>query len=384
MYQPNEYHEAGQYCIRLENWQLAVHPLTEAIRLGVDTASCHTALGKALLHSGKVEDSVSHLERALALNPNESEARAELVGAHFLLEDLNKAWEMDAKFRESVRSTYLDGARHPALSGPFWNGESLDGKSVLAYMHDGYGDLIQNVRYFHALKEAYDCHTVLLCTPELHRLLGSCEAIDEFYSDGCHVDFRTNHWDLAAHFKEIPDYVPYLSAKPRCVESWRDVIGEGDGFKVGIAWHSGRGWFCRTKSAPLNLFEPLSKVDGVKLFSLQVRAGTEQLAGAKFPVADLGTRFDTKSFDDVAAAIANMDLIISVDTSIAHLAGAMGKQVWTLLPYVPASRWKLTGEAAAMYPTMRLFRQPHYGDWNGVFSSVFTELGSLVSSQLCC
>src|SRR5262249_31407744 len=144
-------------------------------------------------------------------------------------------------------------------------------------------------------------------------------------------------------------------------------------FKIGIAWqgrptHPGD----RNRSIALVQFASLAQLEKVRLFSLQVGRGTEQLAGVvgRFEVTDLGGRFDPTSFQDAAAVMKNLDLIITVDTAIAHLAGALGVPVWVALPVTPDFRWLLQREDSPWYPTMRLFRQTTAGNWNDVFTRI--------------
>ena len=145
--------------------------------------------------------------------------------------------------------------------------------------------------------------------------------------------------------------------------------------KVGIAWQSEpKHPGFHLKSFPLTCFEPLARLDYVHLVSLQVGPGTQELAHAPFPVLDLGSRFDPHSLDDLAAALVNMDLVVTVDTAVAHLAAAMGVATWVVLPYVACWRWLLERTDSPWYPTIRLFRQTAPNDWDGVFKVVAAEL----------
>ncbi len=128
------------------------------------------------------------------------------------------------------------------------------------------------------------------------------------------------------------------------------------------------------RSLPLSYFETLKHVTGVDWFSLQVGPGADQLANAPFPITDLGCSFDPDSLEDLAGALVNLDLVITVDTAVAHLAGALAVPVWTLLPYVPDWRWLMHRQDSPWYPTMRLCRQKHFGDWNGVIAELAREV----------
>src|SRR5262249_7334717 len=153
---------------------------------------------------------------------------------------------------------------------------------------------------------------------------------------------------------------PYLKARPEQVQRWRRELQPLTGFKVGIVWQGSRSHRSdRLRSVPLSQFAPLAHVPKVRLFSLQVEAGTEQLTGtgASVGVIDLGSRLDPASLADAAALVQNLDLVVTVDTALAHLAGALAVPVWVLLPFTPDWRWLLERQDSPWYPTLRLFRQ---------------------------
>jgi hypothetical protein len=173
----------------------------------------------------------------------------------------------------------------------------------------------------------------------------------------------------------VPADVPYLDAEPQLVAAWRRRLGSYPGFKVGIAWQGNPNHRRdRLRSSPLVQFAPLARVPGVHLLSLQKGAGCEQLPAlqGRFPVTDLGSRLD--DFLDTAAVMKSLDLVISVDTAIAHLAGALGVPVWVALPFAPDWRWLLDREDSPWYPTMRLLRQTRPGRWEDVFHRIAEAL----------
>jgi len=158
---------------------------------------------------------------------------------------------------------------------------------------------------------------------------------------------------------------------------WSEELSKVPGFKVGIVWQGSPDNKCdRMRSLPLMEFAPLAGLPGVHLFSLQVGPGREQLAAldSLFAVTDLGSRFDPTSFEDAAAAIMTLDLVVTVDTALAHLAGALGAPVWLVLPFAPDWRWLLGREDSPWYSSMRLFRQARPGDWAEVFERIALEL----------
>jgi hypothetical protein len=173
--------------------------------------------------------------------------------------------------------------------------------------------------------------------------------------------------------RDIPAAIPYLFADPGLVERWRQELGGITGFKIGIAWQGNpKNENNRNRSIPLSCFEPLAGVPGVQLVSLQKEAGVEQLqdVAERFSIRELGSRL--QDFMDTAAVLMNLDLVLTCDTAVAHLAGALGVPVWVALPFVPDWRWLLDRSDSPWYPTMRLFRQQSRGDWQGVFHQIKT------------
>ncbi|MGO8902232.1 MAG: glycosyltransferase family 9 protein, partial [Isosphaeraceae bacterium] len=175
---------------------------------------------------------------------------------------------------------------------------------------------------------------------------------------------------------------PYLSAEPALATQWRDELAGFDGLKIGIAWQGNPDHRKdRHRSFRLARFEILAGVRGVRLFSLQKGPGTEQLAevSGRFPVTDLGGRID--DFMDTAALVRNLDLVITPDTSLAHLAGALGVPVWVTIPFSSDWRWLLDREDTPWYPSMRLFRQSRWGDWDEVFHRMAREISEVAANQ---
>ena len=184
---------------------------------------------------------------------------------------------------------------------------------------------------------------------------------------------------------DIPDRVPYLSARASLVRHWRASLGGGAGFKVGIAWQGSLGYSGdRFRSVPLVQFAPLA-FTGVELISLQRGYGAEQLAAlaGEFAVRDLGDDFDRQhgAFMDTAAVMRSLDLVVTSDTAVAHLAGALGVRGWVALPLSADWRWLRDRDDSPWYPTMRLFRQATFDDWPPVFARMAAELRQLVSAK---
>jgi hypothetical protein len=184
----------------------------------------------------------------------------------------------------------------------------------------------------------------------------------------------------------VPAAVPYLFADERLVAAWRNELAQREGYRVGIAWQGNPSFqLDRLRSIPLQEFEPLARVRGVRLVSLQRHSGLDQLdaLARRFDVERFDDRLDTTSgsFMDTAAVMKNLDLVVTSDTSIAHLAGALGVPTWVVLPSAPDWRWLLHRQDSPWYPTMRLWRQTHRGEWSDVMHQVAAELAHRVAAK---
>ncbi len=190
---------------------------------------------------------------------------------------------------------------------------------------------------------------------------------------------------LGTTLATIPAAIPYMSADPNLVAHWRTELIRQLGsahpeFKVGIAWQGNpRHARDRERSVPWQYFGALARLPGVKLVSLQKGHGTQQVT-AEFATLDLSTQLDNSfAFVDSASVLMNLDLLVTADSALAHLAGALGVPVWLALAFVPDWRWGLEREDSPWYPTMRLFRQTKAGDWQGVFDRIASELRHLAA-----
>jgi hypothetical protein len=280
----------------------------------------------------------------------------------------------------------LVGASRPRrFDRPAWDGSDPAGKTILLHAEQGLGDTIHFARYATLLARR-GARVVLECQPPLKRLLRSLDGVGDVVAQGDLLPGFDLHRPLASmplafntRLATIPADVPYLQAPADAVERLgRRLASSGGAFKVGIVWAGAAGHpNDRKRSVPLELLAPLAGIPNVKLFSLQKGPPAEQLkAPSAPPVEDLARELD--DFADTAAAMHHLDLVVSVDTSAAHLAGALGRPVWTLLPFSPDWRWLLGRADSPWYPTMRLFRQPKLGAWRDLFGEVTSKLRDVV------
>jgi hypothetical protein len=268
---------------------------------------------------------------------------------------------------------------------PLWDSSALEGRTILIHTEQGLGDTLQFIRYVPLVKQRGGT-VIVECPASLGQLLASCAGIDRLIASGAPLPPFDVHAPLLSlprifgtTLANVPAEVPYLSADPALVEYWRSELSSVAGIKIGIAWQGNPRFPADCmRSIPLTHFTPLAQVDGVRLFSLQKGTGSAQLAAVAsyLPVIDLADRLDETSggFMDTAAVMKNLDLVVTSDTSIAHLAGALGVPVWVALALGGDWRFLVGREDSPWYPTMRLFRQTQMGDWDSVFERIAAEL----------
>jgi hypothetical protein len=273
-------------------------------------------------------------------------------------------------------------------------------RTILLHAEQGLGDTLQFIRYA-PLVQQRGGEVVVECQETLLPLLATCPGIDQLVARGAPLPAFDTHAPLLSlpgilgtTLTTIPANIPYLTADPGLREQWRHELsslgdaaplgdaGRRPAFKVGIAWQGNPQYpNDRQRSIPLARFAPLAQLTGVRLFSVQKGPGSEQLVrGANpFPVIDLGSRFG--NFADTAAALVNLDLVVAVDSAVAHCAGALGLPAWVLLPSPSEWRWLRHREDSPWYPTMRLFRQKEPGDWEEVVDRLAGALTALLSVE---
>lgn len=273
--------------------------------------------------------------------------------------------------------------QNPELSAfPRWNGEPTNGEPILIETEQGIGDAIQFAGFAaHLVRLGH--RVQLLTLPMLAPLLRSLPGVEAVVTDARAVEEPApRHWlplmslphVLKMPLERVAFGVPYLCAEPARIAEWKSRMA-GDGLRIGIAWQGNSdNWLDAGRSIPLRAFEPLAAVPGVRLISLQKRPGAEQIDQVPFggQIERIQDE-DDKSADallDTAALIANLDLVVTSDSMIAHLAGALGCRTFVALRRIPDWRWLLDREDSPFYPTVRLFRQQKEGDWHPVFAQI--------------
>jgi tetratricopeptide (TPR) repeat protein len=366
------------------NYEMAVQCITQAIRLHGSYAPFHANLGEAYRKWGKTTEALAAFRRALQLDPELVEAHANQSLPLLLMGDFAAGW------REYEWRWKLAEFTPPPWPQPAWDGSPLAGRTILLYAEQGLGDALQFVRYG-PLVQARGGTVIVMCTQRLIPILSTCAGVDRFVACEGQVppfDVHASLLSLPGIFRSdlttIPADVPYLSVANELVEAWRGVLASDGQFRVGIFWQGNPGYRgdCH-RSFRLSEFAPLAGVAGVRLVSLQKGPGLEQLANVPFAVENLGSRLDEQgaAFWETAAVMKNLDLVVTSDTAIAHLAGALGVRVWLALSFAGDWRWLQGRSDSPWYPTMRLFRQSKFGDWPGVFERMAVELSAIVDGS---
>jgi Tfp pilus assembly protein PilF len=352
--------------------------LRRALALRPDLAVAHNSLGHIRVLQGRPQEALAHLNTALSLDPG------------FVLAHYNRAvvWLKLGRFREGwVEHEWRFAAgvsvRQPVC--PMWDGGPLEGRALLVYTEQGIGDTIQFARFLPVLRRKARRLVVATQLP-VRRLLEGLGCIDAWFPMGeraeidfdVHVAMMSVPALLQIDERSLPRAVPYLFAEPPRVAAWGQAVRRLTGYKVGLCWQ-GNPLFPmdRFRSIPLAAFAPLAAVPGVTLVCLQRGPGTEQIEANRdrVPLAVFPELDRDGPFLGTAAVIQNLDLVITVDTAVAHLAGALGRPVWLLLAANSDWRWLIDRSDSPWYPTMRLFRQRALGDWSTVLAEVAEALG---------
>ncbi len=359
-----------------------------ALALAPNSSEVHENLGGLMISEGRFDAALAHYDAGLRVRPERASAHHNRALTLLSLGEFAAGWD-EFEWRWQVGKL----PQRPPL--PEWDGAPLAGRTILLYFEQGAGDTLQFVRYAPMVKARGG--SVVLAVPErLKSLLSTCPGVDRFLKQneslaGC--DVQAALMGLPRIFKTdletIPADVPYLSAEAQRVEHWRAELASKESapaapFRVGIGWQGNREFSGdRFRSIPLAEFAPLAAVEGVRLVSLQKGFGSEQVAGVDFAVEDLADRLDETggAFWDTAAVIKNLDLVVTSDTSLAHLGGALAAPTWVALPFSPDWRWLLERSDSPWYPTMRLFRQAKLGQWSDVFQRIAAELAQLVAAR---
>ena len=366
----------------------AVEWLFGALELRPDSADALQNVGMNLLRQGKWAEAIAYYERALERQPDFPEVHRNLAYALLCCGDFERGWP-EHEWRLKCRPH--PGAR---INRTFWNGDDFRGRTILLHAEQGYGDTLQFIRFAPMVKRRGG-RVLVLCQTRLLRLIARCPGVDLAFEGSSYVpdcDVHAPLMSLPAIFgttlATLPAEVPYLSVDSVFVEHWRSVLTDALAptgqavppaarpFLIGIAWQgSPANRADHWRSFPMAQYAPLAEVPGVRLISLQIDHGLDQIPalGGRFPIVERPGR-RPRDFLDTAAIMTQLDLVISPCTAVAHLAGGLGVRVWLALCSAGDWRWHVGREDSPWYPTMRVFRQTTFGHWEDVFHQMAETL----------
>ena len=374
----------------LRKFNEAIAAYQRAIELKPDYADACANLGTTLHHSGSFDEGIAALRRAIALAPHHANAHSGLGILLLMRGELGEGFD---EYEWRLRSTERKGPRFPEIP---WQGENLAGKHIYVQAEQGFGDTLQFARYIPFLAKRAGRVTLRVHQQLVTLLRESLPGITVLGDRGDPAPYQCDAVLLSlprlfkTRLETIPAQVPYLRPPADAVQRCQKYLANMKGVKVGLVWAGNPEHVNDTRrSLELKTLAPLFKVAGVSFASLQFgprMADLKKLAPTPTlprergrvgvgAIENLGARFE--DFTDTAGAVSALDLVITVDTSVAHLAGALGKPVWVLLPWVTDWRWLLHREDNPWYPTMRLFRQKRGEDWADIIPRIAKELAAV-------
>ncbi len=383
---PEALNNRGAVLVRLFRPSEALEDFSRALALQPDYVEALVNTGNVLRGLGRYEEAQLHLARASEVKPHDPTVRWSQAVLRLGLGDFHGGWPL---YEARLELPPADRLRHPAL--PRWSGaEPLAGRRLLVYADQGLGDTLQFCRYVPVL-EAMGARVVFEVQPVLKQLLASLPMRGSLLGRGetlpvCELCIPLASLPLALNTRldTIPGGVPYLRADPQAAATWKARLARLPGLVVGLNWHGNpeaeKLSALQARSFPLAAAAPLA-LPGVSLVALQKGAGAEQRTAVDFAAAltqltDPSYMGAAEIATETAAILSGIDLVITADTALAHMAGALGVPVWVMLQHVPDWRW-LTGRSdSPWYPTMRLFRQRAPGDWEELFTRVAAELAA--------
>ncbi|MGD0540893.1 MAG: tetratricopeptide repeat protein, partial [Tepidisphaeraceae bacterium] len=349
-----------------------------ALELDPDDPQILTNLGLGLWATGRQDEAIAAYRRAIRFKNEFSEAHYNLSVSLLLKGEFEDGWR-----EYEYRLHGKDYASRPRIcSQPQWNGEELHGRTILLDAEQGYGDVIQFIRYVPDVVSRGG-RVILMGYVEQVRLLQCVPGIAQIFTRNppppfdVYCPLASLPRALGTRLESIPANVPYLKADPAVAEAWGKKLGpRTDRLRVGLVW-AGRPTHKRDRerSVSLSQLAPLAAAGGITFYSLQIGESASQATHPPPGMELLDLTAELRDFAETAGLISHLDLVVTVDTSVAHLAGAMGKPVWVMLSFVPDWRWLLDRGDSPWYPSMRLFRQTTPGQWDDVVQRVAHEIG---------
>jgi tetratricopeptide (TPR) repeat protein len=363
----------------------AISYVKQAIRIQPDHKESHSNLGNYLRAKGQIDKAIEQYRKAIDIDPYVPSVHLNLSITLLLSGRFEEGWP-EYEWRMQV-----DGYRqdYKYFGSPLWDGGDFSGKRLLVHEDQGLGDTLQFVRYLPLVKKKGGT-VIFEARPALAGLLKNIPGLDELIErppegrSDINFDYYIPLMSVAGRMKTqletIPSDVPYLFADSKKSKDWRKKM-RGPGYRIGIVWAGNKAHVNdANRSCSLDQFDWLAHIPQTSIFSLQKDLAAKELKQLQMlGIPNLGMQFC--DFSDTAAAIENLDLVIVVDTAVAHLAAAMGKPTWILLPFDPDWRWLTVRSDSPWYPAVRLFRQRQPGDWDGVMAAVCNALKKRVHAN---
>ena len=365
------HYNRGNALLELGRWEEAIASYREALHLMPSFIDGYVTIATALQSLHKPYEAMVSCHRALAIDPDCAEAHWNLGLALLQVGEFAQGWQ-EFEWRWKKRGFT---SRPRIFPQPLWDGSPLENRTILIHAEQGFGDSFQFARYLPLLAE--QGATVIVECPGSQKAVlegvpgvTSCVATGEMLPDfDVHLPIMSLPRIFQTGLDTIPVDFPYIFPSLKSLSSWVERCAASDDLRVGLVW-AGRKKPDPNRTCPLENFVSLNGIPGITFYSLQLEnemSGSREM-WQRVNLVDHST--EIRDFSDTAALIATLDLVLSIDTGVAHLAGALGKETWVLLPYAADWRWMLDRDDSPWYPGMRLFRQNRAGDWQGVIASV--------------
>jgi tetratricopeptide (TPR) repeat protein len=374
----------GTLLEKKNHWSAAEAAYATAVSLSPDFAEAYSNLGNLQAREMRLEEAEANYRKAILLKSDQVEAHHNLGLLLLLKGEFDEGWrEYHWRWQTKEGKRYLRSFEQPE-----WRGEDIKGKKILVHAEQGFGDTLQFVRYMEQL-ERLGASVIFEAPRPLERLLKTCNGIDCLISRGepipafdFHVPLLNIPGQLGTELNNIPAHIPYLHSTAELNDKWQGLLAElGDGYRVGIAWAgSAKHANDQCRSIPAQELALLSELKGIHWISLYKPTPGYSVSKPEGYLKLIDWTRELHDYADTAALVDRLDLVVAVDTSVAHLAGALGKPVLILLPFVPDWRWLLEGERSPWYPTAELIRQGRNEEWSDVLKKVVEKINKKAPS----
>lgn len=372
---------------KLGHFERALEIYQNLLQFGDSLHELHTNIASVYFFQHRLGEAIEHYTIAIELKPDYAEAHTFLSMAYLALEDFQNGWK---EYEWRIRSKQFSDALN-VFERFKWNGSPLGGGKIIVRAEQGFGDTIQFLRYLPLLKERSQSEVVFHCPPELRRLLEGFQAVDLLITDeeaieGCRACVYLGSLPkiFETNLTNIPSNFPYIQSSKALVAEKKQLFQNDKNLKVGFVYTGNKqNSYNHFRSLPIDKFASLFALENITFYSLQKGDEDKQLEALNFDSPKIiNLDSEISDFADTAAIIENLDLVISIDTSVAHLAGALNKPVWLMLSSAADWRWLLKRSDCPWYGSMRIFRQKEFGDWSNVVTEVEQALKTFRQEQI--